>query len=96
MIMFLWLQPGVERASLLASIGLRFWIFEAAQPEVPPKILRYLALSPGRWWHSEPLTFTCVPPGDGLRIALDRDLNGDLDGDELLAGTEPVDANSAP
>jgi len=46
--------------------------------------------------HSEPLTFTCVPPGDGLRSALDRDLNGHLDGDELLAGSEPVDAHSAP
>ncbi len=30
----------------------------------------------------EPLTFTCVPPGDGRRSALDRDLNGVLDGDE--------------
>ena len=46
--------------------------------------------------HSETLTFTCVPPGDGLRSALDRDLNGHLDGDELLAGSEPVDAHSVP
>ena len=30
----------------------------------------------------EPVTFTCVPPGDGRRSALDRDLNGVLDGDE--------------
>jgi hypothetical protein len=30
----------------------------------------------------EPITFTCVPPGDGVRSALDRDLNGVLDGDE--------------
>ena len=46
--------------------------------------------------HSEPLTFTCVPPGDGLRSALDRDLNGQLDGEELLARSEPVDAHGAP
>ena len=46
--------------------------------------------------HGEPLTITCVPPGDGLRSALDRDLNGHLDGDELLAGSEPVDAHSVP
>ena len=46
--------------------------------------------------HSEPLTITCVPPGDGLRSALDRDLNGHLDGDELLAGSEPVDTHSVP
>jgi YVTN family beta-propeller protein len=30
----------------------------------------------------EPVTFTCVPPGDGIRSALDRDLDGVLDGDE--------------
>jgi hypothetical protein len=29
-----------------------------------------------------PLTFTAVPPGTGVRIGLDRDLNGVLDGDE--------------
>ena len=37
----------------------------------------------GRYRESgEPITFTCVPPGDGRRSALDRDLNGVLDGDE--------------
>ncbi len=44
----------------------------------------------------EPLTLTCVPPGDGLRSALDRDLDGYLDGDELLAGSDPADAASVP
>jgi hypothetical protein len=44
----------------------------------------------------EPLTFTCVPPGDGVRSALDRDLDGHLDGDELFAGSDPADANSVP
>jgi YVTN family beta-propeller protein len=43
----------------------------------------------------EPLTFTCVPPGDGRRSALDRDLDGRLDGDESEfaragAGVEPT------
>jgi YVTN family beta-propeller protein len=42
----------------------------------------------------EPITFTCVPPGDGMRSALDRDLDGRLDGDELLAGSDPADAAS--
>jgi YVTN family beta-propeller protein len=46
--------------------------------------------------NGEPITFTCVPPGDGLRSALDRDLDGYLDGDELLAGSDPADANSVP
>ena len=44
--------------------------------------------------HSEPLTFTCVPPGDGLRSALDRDLNGHLDGDQLVGESDPADINS--
>ncbi|MGH7829788.1 MAG: hypothetical protein ACREP8_06380, partial [Candidatus Binatia bacterium] len=44
----------------------------------------------------EPVTFTCVPPGDGLRSALDRDVDGHWDGDELLAGSDPADARSMP
>jgi hypothetical protein len=31
---------------------------------------------------SAPLTFTCVPPGSGLRIGIDRDEDGVLDGDD--------------
>jgi hypothetical protein len=45
---------------------------------------------------AEPITFTCVPPGDGVRSALDRDLDGYLDGDELLAGSDPASALSHP
>jgi hypothetical protein len=44
----------------------------------------------------ELITFTCVPPGDGIRSALDRDLDGFLDGDELRAGSDPASAGSAP
>jgi hypothetical protein len=36
----------------------------------------------------EPITFLCVPPGDGRRSALDRDLNGFLDGDETPGAAE--------
>ena len=46
--------------------------------------------------NGEPVTFTCVPPGDGLRSALDRDMDGRLDGDELLSGSDPAYADSIP
>jgi hypothetical protein len=34
-------------------------------------------LANGKWT----VTFTCVPPGSGVRIGIDRDLDGTLDGD---------------
>jgi DNA-binding beta-propeller fold protein YncE len=42
------------------------------------------------------LTFTCVPPGSGWRIGVDRDGDGWADADELAAGTNPADPNSHP
>lgn len=42
------------------------------------------------------LTFTCVPPGAGNRMALDRDEDGFLDGDEIAAGSDPADPLSTP
>jgi hypothetical protein len=42
------------------------------------------------------LTYTCTPPGHGRRIGIDRDLDGFLDGDEFLAGSNPADPNSTP
>jgi YVTN family beta-propeller protein len=42
------------------------------------------------------LTYTCVPPGSGERIALDRDGDSFWDGDERDAGTDPGDPDSAP
>ncbi|HEY2748957.1 MAG TPA: thrombospondin type 3 repeat-containing protein, partial [Polyangia bacterium] len=42
------------------------------------------------------LTFTCVPPGSGVRVALDRDGDGYADDDEILARTDPANPNSHP
>jgi len=44
----------------------------------------------------EAMTFTCVPPGDGRRSAIDRDLDGYLDGDEIFAGSDPANSRSMP
>jgi len=40
------------------------------------------------------LTFTAVPPGTGVRHALDRDGDGEFDADEIAAGTDPADPDS--
>ena len=42
------------------------------------------------------VTYTCVPPGSGRRIALDRDEDGFLDGDEKAAGSDPANPHSVP
>jgi hypothetical protein len=38
------------------------------------------------------LTYTCTPPGSGVRAGIDRDEDGILDGDEKGAGGEPATA----
>ncbi|MFT3697771.1 MAG: hypothetical protein QM831_31820 [Kofleriaceae bacterium] len=42
------------------------------------------------------VTFTCVPVGEGQRIAIDRDDDGYADLDEVFAGKNPADPNSHP
>jgi DNA-binding beta-propeller fold protein YncE len=51
-----------------------------------------------RYWgaNGSPVTYTCVPPGSGERIAVDRDGDGVWDGDERAAGTDPADPTSKP
>jgi hypothetical protein len=43
-----------------------------------------------------PLTLLCVPPGDGQRSALDRDMDGFWNGEEREAGSNPADRTSRP
>ena len=45
---------------------------------------------------SSSATFLCVPPGDGLRVALDRDMDGYFDAIEIAEGSDPADSNSTP
>ena len=56
------------------------------QPPITTAALRSLA----------PVTYTCVPPGSGERIGVDRDGDGAWDGDERLAQTDPADPDSGP
>jgi hypothetical protein len=57
--------------------GSKFLADEAGKPAIPDALLRLRALVP-----MQEVTYTCVPPGAGQRAALDRDLDGTLNGDE--------------
>lgn len=62
-----------------------------AETPLSDAALRALAATPG-----QELTYTCVPPGNGERIGVERDMDGYYDADELDAGTDPADPNSYP
>ena len=71
--------------------GGRFQGDRQGRPALLDRDLRGLALASGA-----ELTYTCVPPGSGTRIGIDRDLDGALDGDERAAGSDPADPSSTP
>jgi DNA-binding beta-propeller fold protein YncE len=58
-------------------------------PPIPGAVLRLIA-SVVR------VTYTCVPPGSGVRLGIDRDGDGFLDGDEMDHGRDPADPDSTP
>jgi len=63
----------------------------AAEPALSDAELRALAQTPG-----QELTYTCFPPGSGVRAALDRDEDGHLDRDELDARSDTANPLSTP
>jgi hypothetical protein len=68
------LAPVVGQQATLDAGG-------AAEPLVDAATLRAAAAAPG-----QALTFTCVPPGSGWRMGVDRDGDGCLDGDDGAPG----------
>jgi DNA-binding beta-propeller fold protein YncE len=70
----------------------RFKSNRKAVPPIPDALLRLIPVLPG----GRELTYTCVPPGSGTRIGIDRDGDGHLDGDEVDAGSDPADPASMP
>ena len=68
---------GEARGWLFSSATTAFIPDRAAEPEVLDATLRAMAVEPG-----QELTYTCVPPGSGVRMGIDRDEDGTLDGDE--------------
>ncbi|KYF84154.1 hypothetical protein BE17_34435 [Sorangium cellulosum] len=80
-----------EELGFLYTGGGRFEPDRACEPWRSGAELRLLA----RGRRGE-LTYTCVPPGSGERIGIDRDGDGFRDGDERDAGSDPADAASVP
>jgi DNA-binding beta-propeller fold protein YncE len=66
-----------EQRGWLRLPGNTFKPDRAAQAPISDFALRAIATTPG-----QALTFTCAPPGSGTRMAIDRDLDGVLDGDD--------------
>jgi DNA-binding beta-propeller fold protein YncE len=62
----------------------------ASEPLLSDLALRALATA------GQELTYTCAPPGSGLRMGVDRDEDGFFDRDEVDAGSDPADPNSVP
>ena len=79
----------VEAGFLYVGSG-RFRTDRRALPPIDEAALRLLAQA-GR-----PVTYTCVPPGSGQRIGVDRDGDGFWDGDERDAHRDPADPASTP
>ena len=75
-------HDGEERGWLLRSDGL-FHSDRAAEAPLTDAALRAI----GR---AGALTYTCAPPGSGVRMALDRDEDGAFDRDELDRDDDPA------
>ena len=69
----------------------RFQPDRRAAPAITDAALRALSMH----GHGD-VTYTCVPPGSGERIGVDRDGDGAWDGDERDAHSDPADPTSMP
>jgi YVTN family beta-propeller protein len=82
-------QNGRSRGWLLGTDD-GFVTDFAGEPEATDGALRAQAAA------GEPRTYTCVPPGSGERIGIDRDGDGAPDATEVDEGTDPTDPASRP
>jgi hypothetical protein len=80
-----------QRGALWLPGESKFATDRSSQPHLTDAQVRALANTAG-----QELTFTCVPPGEGVRVGIDRDEDGFLDRDELDQGSDPADPLSVP
>jgi YVTN family beta-propeller protein len=81
---------GVRRGYLYDAVAANFQSDRVGEPRLSKAALRALAAT------GSELTWFGVPPGSGVRMALDRDRDGWYDRDELDANTNPGDPTSNP
>jgi DNA-binding beta-propeller fold protein YncE len=81
---------GEQRGWSRLANGL-FQSDRAAETPLVDAALRAQAATAG-----QELTYTCVAPGEGTRVGVDRDEDGTFDRDEIDAGTDPADPASFP
>jgi YVTN family beta-propeller protein len=82
-------RGAIERGYLYVASTGRFVASEHGAPALTDGALRALA-------RRTPLTYTCVPPGSGYRVALDADLDGCFNVTEVEAGFDPRDPDDTP
>ncbi|MBX3027277.1 hypothetical protein KF840_20460 [bacterium] len=82
---------GGEARGWVYAGGNSFRSDRVSEPLIDKTALRALAGSAG-----QEQVYTCVPPGSGQRIGIDRDLDNRFDRDELDAGSDPADPLSLP
>jgi hypothetical protein len=69
---------GSEKRGWLMLPTAEFLSDRAAESPYTLEQMLVIAKTPG-----QAVTFTCVPPGSGMRMGIDRDEDGILDGDEV-------------
>jgi hypothetical protein len=84
-------KDGDERGYYF-NVGLgKYQSSVASAPNLTDSALRTQLINGGK-----PATYTCVPPGSGYRLGVDRDSDGYRDGDEIAACSDPADPNDTP
>jgi DNA-binding beta-propeller fold protein YncE len=79
-----------QRGAVRLASG-QFRTDRSSEPLLSDTQVRALAATAG-----QELTYTCVPPGNGTRIGVDRDEDGFFDRTEIDAGSDPADPSSIP
>jgi DNA-binding beta-propeller fold protein YncE len=77
---------GAARGYLLDAASGTFRTDRLTEAPLSEAALRALAAVEG-----QAVTYTCVPPGEGVRLGLDRDGDSVRDRDEIDAGSDPAD-----